>query len=76
MQIVAALKDKLNQRGRDEIDIIVRRGFRLDDIAAARDRVAAEEDAGATYFIFDLGRYPSEIEFAAQAETFISKVAT
>jgi probable F420-dependent oxidoreductase len=73
---VAALKDKLKAHSRDEIDIVVRRGFRLDDIAAARARVAAEQDAGATYFIFDLGRYPSEREFAAQAEIFISKVAT
>jgi probable F420-dependent oxidoreductase len=73
---VAALKTKLEARGRKGIEIVVRRGLRLDDIAAARERVAAEADAGATYFIFDLGRYPSEREFAAQAETFMAKVAS
>jgi probable F420-dependent oxidoreductase len=73
---VIALKEKLKARGRDQVEIVVRRGLRLDDIGAARDRVAAEQDAGATYYIFDLGRYPSEREFAAQAETFIAKVAS
>jgi probable F420-dependent oxidoreductase len=72
---VIALKEKLKARGRDQVEIVVRRGLRLDDIGAARDRVAAEQDAGATYYIFDLGRYPSEREFAAQAETFRLKVA-
>ena len=73
---VAALKAKLEARGRMGIEIVVRRGLRLGDIAAARERVAAEADAGATYFIFDLGRYPNEREFAAQAETFMTKIAT
>ncbi len=73
---VAALKAKLEARGRKGIEIVVRRGLRLGDIAAARERVEAEADAGATYFIFDLGRYPSEREFAAQAETFMNKIAT
>ena len=59
-----------------DVEIVVRRGLRLDDAEAARARVAAEREAGATYFILDLGRYPSEREFAMQAETFISKVAT
>ena len=72
---VTALKEKLRLNGRDEIEIVVRRGLRFDDLGAARDRVEAERDAGATYFILDLGRYPSEDEFTAQAETFISKVA-
>jgi probable F420-dependent oxidoreductase len=72
---VVALKEKLAAKGRNEIEIVVRRGFRLDDIEAARAKIAAERDAGATYFIYDLGRYPSEREFAAQAETFKSKVA-
>ena len=73
---VAALMQKLKARGRDEVEIVVRRGLRLDDIDAARARIAAERDAGATYLIYDLGRYPSEREFATQAETFMSKVAT
>jgi probable F420-dependent oxidoreductase len=72
---VISLKEKLKARGRDEVEIVVRRGLRLDDIGASRDRVAAEQDAGATYYIFDLGRYPSEREFAAQAETFMATVA-
>jgi probable F420-dependent oxidoreductase len=72
---VAALKEKLAAKGRSEVEIVVRRGFRLDDIEAARAKIAAERDAGATYFIYDLGRYASEREFAAQAETFMSKVA-
>jgi probable F420-dependent oxidoreductase len=71
---VMALKEKLKASGRDDLEIVVRRGLRLDDIGAARERVAAERDAGATYFILDLGRYPSEREFTAQAETFIRKV--
>ena len=73
---VAALKEKLKASGRGDVEIVVRRGLRLDDAEAARARVAAEREAGATYFILDLGRYPSEREFAMQAETFISKVAT
>jgi hypothetical protein len=72
---VSTLKEKLKARGRDEIEIVVRRGLRFDDVGAARERLAAERDAGATYFILDLGRYPSEREFSAQAETFMSKLA-
>jgi PDZ domain-containing secreted protein len=49
---------------------------RFGDIGAARAQVQAERDAGATYFILDLGRYPSEREFTEQAETFINHVAT
>jgi probable F420-dependent oxidoreductase len=72
---VAALKQKLAAKGRHDVDIVVRRGFRLDDLGAARAKIAVERDAGATYFIYDLGRYENEREFAAQAETFIGKVA-
>ena len=61
--------------GRPDPEIVVRRGLKLDDLDAARAKVAAEQDAGATYFIFDLGRYPDEASFAKSAETFISKVA-
>jgi probable F420-dependent oxidoreductase len=72
---VTSLKENLKARGRGEIEIVVRRGLRFDDVGVARARLAAERDAGATYFILDLGRYPSEREFIAQAEAFISKVA-
>jgi len=71
---VAALKEKLKTRGDGQVEIVVRRGLRFDDLGAARERVSAERDAGATYFILDLGRYPDEREFAAQAEVFMSKV--
>ena len=53
----------------------MRRGMRFDDLGAAKAKLQAERDAGATYFILDPGRYPSEKEFTAQAETFIQKVA-
>ena len=72
---VATLKQKLGQRA-SGIEIVVRRGMRVDDISTARAKLQAERDAGATYFILDLGRYPSEKEFIAQAETFIRKVAS
>jgi hypothetical protein len=49
--------------------------MKFDDLGAARARLDAERAAGATYFILDLGRYPSADEFAARAETFMSKVA-
>ena len=55
-------------------EIIVRRGLKLDDTAAARAKVAAEQEAGATYFILDLGRYPDEKSFGKSVETFISTI--
>ncbi len=61
--------------GRAAPEIIVRRGLKLDDTAAARAKVQAEQEAGATYFILDLGRYPDEQAFGKSVETFISKVA-
>jgi probable F420-dependent oxidoreductase len=73
---VAELKAALRTRAKPEdIEIVVRRGMKFDDLDAARAKLAAERDAGATYFILDLGRYPSERDFATQAETFITKVA-
>jgi alkanesulfonate monooxygenase SsuD/methylene tetrahydromethanopterin reductase-like flavin-dependent oxidoreductase (luciferase family) len=72
---VAALKQKLAARGRSEVEIVARRVMRFDDLGAAKARLEAEREAGANYFILDLGRYPSEMEFAAQAETFMTKVA-
>jgi probable F420-dependent oxidoreductase len=61
--------------GRAVPEIIVRRGLKLDDPAAARAKVAAEREAGATYFILDLGRYPDEQSFGKSVETFMAKVA-
>ena len=66
-----------SERAVREVEIVVRRGFRSRRYrGGARAKVAAERDAGATYFIFDLGRYADEREFTAQAETFMAKVAT
>jgi probable F420-dependent oxidoreductase len=73
---VAALKERANEQGRTNLEIVVRRGLKLDDPAAAKARIEVERDAGATYFIFDLGRYPSAKEFARDAETFMSRVAS
>ena len=41
----------------------------------ARDRLAAERDAGASYFILDLGRYADAQEFGRSVDTFMGKVA-
>jgi probable F420-dependent oxidoreductase len=73
---VATLKQKLAGPKSSKIEIVVRRGMSFDDISGARAKLDAERDAGATYFILDLGRYPSEKEFATQAETFMQKVAS
>jgi probable F420-dependent oxidoreductase len=73
---VEELNTRARAAGRDSPEIIVRRGFRLDDIAAARAKVAAEREAGATYFILDLGRYPDEQAFGKSVETFMAKVAS
>jgi probable F420-dependent oxidoreductase len=77
-QLKAAVDDlrkRARAAGRPAPEIVVRRGLKLDDVAAARDRLAAERDAGATYFILDLGRYADEREFARAAAIFMSKVA-
>jgi alkanesulfonate monooxygenase SsuD/methylene tetrahydromethanopterin reductase-like flavin-dependent oxidoreductase (luciferase family) len=73
---LADLGQKLKAKGRGEVEVVVRRVVRFGDIGAARAQVQAERDAGATYFILDLGRYPSEREFTEQAETFINQVVT
>ena len=73
---VAELTQKLSAKHKADIEIIVRRILRFDDLGAAKAKLQAERDAGATYFILDLGRYPSEKEFIAQAETFMQKVAS
>jgi probable F420-dependent oxidoreductase len=72
----AALNQQLAAKRRAPVDIVVRRGMRFDDLSEARARLQVESDAGATYFILDLGRYPSEKEFAANAEKFMQHVAS
>lgn len=72
---VGELKKRARQSGRPDPEIIVRRGLRLDDTSAARARLDEERDAGATYFILDLGRYTDEAAFRAGIETFMAKVA-
>ncbi len=72
---VAALREQARARGRAEPEIVVRRGLKLDDVAAARARLEAERAARATYFILDLGRYADEREFVRGAESFMTRVA-
>jgi probable F420-dependent oxidoreductase len=74
--MVEDLKAKMSAAGRPAPEIVVRRGLKLDDLGAARARIAAEREAGATYFIFDLGRYPDEREFARSIDTFMTRVAS
>ncbi|HJU27865.1 MAG TPA: TIGR03619 family F420-dependent LLM class oxidoreductase, partial [Candidatus Binataceae bacterium] len=63
-----ALKARLAQRNRDPVEIVVRRLLRVDDAGKIRARLQEEEEAGATYFILDLGRYADEHDFAVKAE--------
>jgi alkanesulfonate monooxygenase SsuD/methylene tetrahydromethanopterin reductase-like flavin-dependent oxidoreductase (luciferase family) len=72
---VESLNARLAAKSRTPVEIVVRRGMRMDDIEAARARLEAEREAGATYFILDLGRYPDENDFAAKAEKFMAKIA-
>ena len=74
---VEELKKRVSEAGKPPPEIIVRRGLKLDDadqLAAARAKLTAERDAGATYFILDLGRYPDEKSFGKSLDAFISKV--
>jgi probable F420-dependent oxidoreductase len=71
---VAKLQAEAAARGRDRLEIIVRRGLRFDDPGAASRRVSHEIEAGATYFILDLGRYADENEFAKSIATFVLKI--
>ncbi len=73
--LVEDLRSKMRAAGRPEPEIIVRRGMKLDDIAAARAKLDAEREAGASYFILDLGRYTDEGEFRRAVQTFMGKVA-
>lgn len=72
---VEDLRGRARTAGRPDPEIIVRRGLRLDDRAGARAKLAAEQEAGATYFILDLGRYADEAAFAHSIETFMGKIA-
>jgi probable F420-dependent oxidoreductase len=72
---VEELQTRARTAGRDVPEIVVRRGLRLDDTAAAAAKVAAEKTAGSTYFILDLGRYEDEKSFGKSVETFMTKVA-
>ena len=73
--MVEDLRKRTRAAGKPDPEIVVRRGMRLDDIAAARARIDAERDAGATYFILDLGRYADEKEFGRGVEIFMGQVA-
>ncbi|MGO9607413.1 MAG: TIGR03619 family F420-dependent LLM class oxidoreductase [Candidatus Binataceae bacterium] len=73
--LVEDLRSQMRAAGRPDPEIVVRRGMKLDDVAAARAKLDAEREAGATYFIFDLGRYADEREFGRSVETFMGKVA-
>jgi probable F420-dependent oxidoreductase len=72
---VEELHARARAAGRELPEIVVRRGFKLDDTGAARAKVADERNAGATYFILDLGRYADEQSFGKSVETFMAKVA-
>jgi probable F420-dependent oxidoreductase len=72
---VEYLKVKTRAAHRPDPEIVVRRGMKFDDIAAARAKLEAERQAGATYFILDLGRYPDETAFGKSVESFMTKVA-
>jgi len=73
---VDALKAKVTAAGKPAPEIIVRRGMRLEDSAAARAKLDADREAGATYFILDLGRYEDESAFGRAVDTFMSKVTS
>jgi probable F420-dependent oxidoreductase len=73
---VEDLKAKMAAAGRPAPEIVVRRALKLDDPADARARIDAEREAGATYFILDLGRYADEREFGRSVETFMTRVAS
>lgn len=72
--LVEDLRARMRAAGKPEPEIVVRRGMKLDDIASARAKLDAEREAGATYFILDLGRYPDERDFTRSAEKFMGKV--
>ena len=68
---VDALRTKIIAAGKPAPELIVRRGLKLDDAPAAREKLKADREAGATYFILDLGRYENESTFGGAVDTFI-----
>lgn len=73
---VDSLKAKVAAAGKPAPEIVVRRGLKLDDASAAREKLNADRDAGATYFILDLGRYENESAFGRAVDIFMSKVTS
>jgi len=73
---VDALNARVLAAGKPAPEIIVRRGLKLDDASAARAKLNADRDAGASYFILDLGRYENESVFGRAVDTFMGKVTT
>jgi probable F420-dependent oxidoreductase len=73
---VATLHEKTRAANRGQLEIVVRRGLKLEDLSADRERLRADEQAGATYFIFDPGRYADQAEFAKRVETFTTRIAS
>lgn len=73
---VAALAEKARAAHRRPPEIVVRRGLKLEDLAADRERLRADEQAGATYFIFDPGRYADQADFAKRVEIFTTRIAS
>jgi probable F420-dependent oxidoreductase len=73
---VETLHRKARAAKRGPLEIVVRRGFKLEDPSTDRDRLRADEEAGATYCIFDAGRYADPDEFAKRVETFFTRVAS
>ncbi len=71
---VEELQTRARAAGRGVLEIIVRRGLKLDDTDATRAKIAVEQEAGATYFILDLGRYPDEKSFGKSVDTFMSAI--
>ncbi|HVN27712.1 MAG TPA: LLM class flavin-dependent oxidoreductase, partial [Candidatus Binataceae bacterium] len=71
---VDALKAKVSAAGKPTPEIVVRRGLKLEDAAAAGEKLHADRDAGATYFILDLGRYEDEAAFGRAVDIFMGKV--
>jgi probable F420-dependent oxidoreductase len=72
---VQRVRTEAAARGKENLEIVVRSGFPLDDAARARERLEGYKDAGATYVILDLGRYADSAQFIREAEKFITEVA-
>jgi probable F420-dependent oxidoreductase len=73
---VEILRGKARAANRGELEVVARRGLKLEDLGADRERLRADREAGATYFIFDPGRYADAAEFAKRAGTFITEIAS